>query len=68
MRTQIISHVSTESIKALNRRVRWEERGVMFQHDQRHVDVVEDIVSELQTLCRRQQRTKHRVTIRNHWS
>ena len=35
-----ISHGSPESMKALNRRLHWRKRGIVFQHDPRHVDVL----------------------------
>ena len=38
--TKIISQGSTESIRALNRRLHWEKRGIVYQHDPRHVDVL----------------------------
>ena len=37
---KIISHGSSKSIKTLNRRLHWGERGIMYQHDPRHVDVL----------------------------
>ena len=39
-RSKIISHGSPESIKALNRRLHWGKRGIVCQHDPRHVDVL----------------------------
>ena len=42
--TKVISYGSEESFKALNRRLHWRKRGVVCQHDPRHVDVfVEDL-------------------------
>ena len=38
IRTKIISHGSTESIKALTKIVRWREREEVVYHDPRHVD------------------------------
>ena len=40
IKTKFISYGSTESIKALNRSVRWRKRGIVYQHDPRHVDVL----------------------------
>ena len=37
---KLICYGSTESIKALNRRLHWGKRGTMYQHDPRHVDVL----------------------------
>ena len=37
---KIISFGSQESIKTLNRRLRWGKEGVVYQHDPRHVDVL----------------------------
>ena len=39
-RQRCISPGPTESIKALNRRVHWRDRGEVFQQDSRHVDVL----------------------------
>ena len=36
----IIGASSAKSIKALNRRIRWGEIGILYQHDPRHVDVL----------------------------
>ena len=35
-----ISYGSSESIKTLNRRLHWGRRGIVHQHDPRHVDVL----------------------------
>ena len=35
-----ISYGSSESIKALNRRLHWRKRGIVYQHDPRHADVL----------------------------
>ena len=40
IKTIFISYGSTESINSLNRRLHWEERGIVYQHDPRHVDVL----------------------------
>ena len=40
IKAKIISYGSSESIKTLNRRVRWVRRGIVYQHDPRHVDVL----------------------------
>ena len=37
---KIISYGSPKSIKTLNRRLHWRKRGVVYQHDPRHVDVL----------------------------
>ena len=39
-KTKAISDRSTESINTLNRRLHWGRRGVVHQHDPRHVDVL----------------------------
>ena len=39
IKATIISHGSPESMKAMNRRLHWGERGTVYQHDPRHVDV-----------------------------
>ena len=39
-KAKIINHGSTESIKALNRKLHWRKRGVAYQHDPRHADVL----------------------------
>ena len=39
-KTTVISYGSTDRIKELNRRFQWEQRGVVDQHDTRHVDVL----------------------------
>ena len=40
IKAQIISYGSSESIKTLNRRLHWGRRGIVYQHDPRHVDVL----------------------------
>ena len=40
IKAKIISYGHTESIKALKGRLHWRERGVVCQHDPRHVDVL----------------------------
>ena len=40
IKTKFISYGKTESIKAFNRSVRWRNRGIVYQHDPRHVDVL----------------------------
>ena len=40
IKPKIISYGSSKSIKTLNRRLHWGERGIMYQHDPRHVDVL----------------------------
>ena len=40
IKAKIINHGSTESIKALNRKLHWRKRGVAYQHDPRHPDVL----------------------------
>ena len=40
IRTKLISYGSTESIKALNRGLHWRKRGIVYQHNPRHVDVL----------------------------
>ena len=37
---KLINHGSTESIKALNRRLHWRKRGIVCQHDPRDADVL----------------------------
>ena len=37
---QIIRFGSTESIKALNRRLHWRKQGIVYQRDPRHSDVL----------------------------
>ena len=36
----IIGAGSAKNIKALNRRIRWGETGILYQHDPRDVDVL----------------------------
>ena len=40
IKAKIISYGSSKSIKTLNRRLHWGERGIIYQHDPRHVDVL----------------------------
>ena len=40
IKAKIISYGSSESINTLNRRLRWSRRGIVYQHDPRHVDVL----------------------------
>ena len=40
IKTKFISYGSTESIKALNRRLYWRKRGVLYQHHSRHLGVL----------------------------
>ena len=40
IKAKVISYGSSKSIKTLNRRMHWGERGIMYQHDPRHVDVL----------------------------
>ena len=40
IKANIIGAGSAQSIKALNRRIRWGETGIVYQHDPRHVDVL----------------------------
>ena len=40
IKAKLISYGSTESIKALNRRLHEGKRGIVYQHDPRHVDVL----------------------------
>ena len=40
IKTKAISNGSRDSIKALNSRLHWRERKVMYQHDPRHVDML----------------------------
>ena len=40
IKTKIIKYGSSESIRTLNRRLRWRRRGIVYQHDPRHVDVL----------------------------
>ena len=35
-----MGYVSPKSIKTLNRRLHWGKRGIVYQHDPRHVDVL----------------------------
>ena len=43
---KIIGYGSPKSIKTLNRRLHWRKRGIVYQHDPRHVDV---LVKDLKT-------------------
>ena len=40
IKAKIISYGSPKSIKTLNRRLHWGKRGIVDQHDPRHVDVL----------------------------
>ena len=40
IKANIIGAGSAKSFKALNRRIRWGEAGIVYQHDTRHVDVL----------------------------
>ena len=40
---KIISRGSSESIKTLNRRLHWGKRGIVYQHDRRHVVIVKEL-------------------------
>ena len=40
MKTEIISYGSPKNIKTLNRSLHWGKRGIVHQHDPRHVDVL----------------------------
>ena len=40
IKAKIIGHGSPKSIKTLNRRLHWGKRGIVYQHDPRHVDVL----------------------------
>ena len=40
IKAKVISYGSSKSIKTLNRRLHWGKRGIMYQHDPRHVDVL----------------------------
>ena len=39
-KAKLISYGSRENIKALNRRLHWTRRGVVYQYDPRQVDVL----------------------------
>ena len=39
-KAKVIGYGSSESIKTLNGRLRWRRRGIVNQHDPRHVDVL----------------------------
>ena len=41
IKASIIGAGSTKSMKALNRRICWGETGILYQHDPRHVDVLD---------------------------
>ena len=56
IQAKVISYGSSKGIKTLNRRLHWGEKGVVNQHDPRHVDVlVKDLglehVNSVQTLA-----------------
>ena len=56
IKAKIISYGSSKSIKTLNRRLHWGRKGIVYQHDPRHVDVlVEDLGFEHVTPCRHQE-------------
>ena len=40
IKSKIIGYGSPTSIKTLKRRLHWAKRGVVYQHDPRHVDVL----------------------------
>ena len=40
IKAKIIGYGSPKSIKTLNRRLRWGKRGIVYQHDPTHVDVL----------------------------
>ena len=40
IKASIIGAGSAKSTKVLNRRIRWRETGILYQHDPRHVDVL----------------------------
>ena len=40
MKAKIVSYGSSKSIKTLNRRLHWGEKGIVYQHNPRHVDVL----------------------------
>ena len=40
IKAKIISYGSPKIIKTLNRRLHWRTRGIVYQHDRRHVDVL----------------------------
>ena len=40
IKAKVISYGSSKSIKTLNRRLHWEEKGIVYQHDPRHVDAL----------------------------
>ena len=40
IKAKIIGHGSPKSIKKLNKRLHWGKRGIVYQHDPRHVDVL----------------------------
>ena len=40
IKTKFISYGPTESIKAWSRKVRWGKRGIVYEHDPRHVHVL----------------------------
>ena len=40
IKTKVIGYGSPKSIKTLKRRLHWEKRGIVYQHDPRHVDVL----------------------------
>ena len=40
IKATVIGAGSAKRIKALNRRTRWGETGILYQHDPRHVDIL----------------------------
>ena len=40
IKAKVISYGSSKSINTLNRRLHWWKRGIVYQHDPRHVDVL----------------------------
>ena len=40
IKSKVTSYGSSKSIKILNRRLHWGEKGIVYQHDPRHVDVL----------------------------
>ena len=40
IKAKIISYGSPKNIKTLNRRLHWRTRGIVYQHDPRHSDVL----------------------------
>ena len=66
IKAKLISYVSAGSIKALtNRRLRWEKRGIVYQHVPRHVDVLVDLSTA--ALCKHQQRIMRQKKSQRRW-